>query len=34
MIANAGMTKHQPALNFDRPQLEQLFNLNVFGAYF
>jgi NAD(P)-dependent dehydrogenase (short-subunit alcohol dehydrogenase family) len=34
MIANAGMTKHQPALNFDRPQLDQLFNLNVFGAYF
>jgi NAD(P)-dependent dehydrogenase (short-subunit alcohol dehydrogenase family) len=34
MIANAGMTKHQPALNFDRPQLDKLFNLNVFGAYF
>ncbi|KAH7119682.1 hypothetical protein B0J11DRAFT_66255 [Dendryphion nanum] len=34
MIANAGMTKHQPAVNFDRPQLEQLFNLNVYGAYF
>jgi NAD(P)-dependent dehydrogenase (short-subunit alcohol dehydrogenase family) len=34
MIANAGMTKHQPAINFDRPQLEQLFNLNVYGAYF
>ncbi|KAF3906843.1 hypothetical protein ABW21_db0202195 [Orbilia brochopaga] len=34
MIANAGMTKHQPALDFDRPELEKLFNLNVFGAYF
>ncbi|KAL0933914.1 short-chain dehydrogenase [Colletotrichum truncatum] len=34
LVANAGMTKHQPALNFDRAQLEQLFNLNVFGAYF
>jgi NAD(P)-dependent dehydrogenase (short-subunit alcohol dehydrogenase family) len=34
MIANAGMTKHQPALNFDQPQLEQMFNLNVFGAYY
>jgi NAD(P)-dependent dehydrogenase (short-subunit alcohol dehydrogenase family) len=34
IIANAGMTKHQPALDFDRPQLEQLFNLNVYGAYF
>lgn len=29
LVANAGMTKHQPALDFDRPQLEQLFNLNV-----
>ena len=34
LVANAGMTKHQPALQFDRPQLEKLFNLNVFGAYF
>lgn len=34
MVANAGATKHQPALNFDRAQLEQLFNLNVYGAYF
>ncbi|TKW49051.1 NADP-dependent mannitol dehydrogenase [Colletotrichum tanaceti] len=34
LVANAGMTKHQPALAFDRAQLEQLFNLNVFGAYF
>jgi NAD(P)-dependent dehydrogenase (short-subunit alcohol dehydrogenase family) len=34
MIANAGMTKHQPALDFDQPQLEQMFNLNVFGAYY
>ncbi|KAJ9613375.1 hypothetical protein H2200_003317 [Cladophialophora chaetospira] len=34
LVANAGMTKHQPALNFDRPQLEKLFNLNVYGAYF
>lgn len=29
LVANAGMTKHQPALKFDRPELEQLFNLNV-----
>ena len=28
-VANAGMTKHQPALQFDREQLEQIFNLNV-----
>ncbi|KAF6803371.1 putative short-chain dehydrogenase [Colletotrichum sojae] len=34
LVANAGMTKHQPALDFSRAQLEQLFNLNVFGAYF
>ncbi|OGM46874.1 short-chain dehydrogenase [Aspergillus bombycis] len=33
-IANAGMTKHQPAFDFSRAQLDQLFNLNVFGAYF
>jgi NAD(P)-dependent dehydrogenase (short-subunit alcohol dehydrogenase family) len=34
MVANAGMTKHQPALDFSRAQLDQLFNLNVYGAYF
>jgi NAD(P)-dependent dehydrogenase (short-subunit alcohol dehydrogenase family) len=34
LVANAGMTKHQPAVDFDRQQLEDLFNLNVFGAYF
>ncbi|KAJ9654614.1 hypothetical protein H2198_006360 [Neophaeococcomyces mojaviensis] len=33
MVANAGMTKHQPALDFSTDQLESLFNLNVFGAY-
>lgn len=33
MVANAGMTKHQPALDFSQAQLDQLFNLNVFGAY-
>lgn len=33
-VANAGMTKHQPALDFSRAQIDQLFNLNVFGAYF
>ena len=33
LVANAGMTKHQPALDFSRQQLDQLFNLNVFGAY-
>ncbi|RSL51515.1 hypothetical protein CEP54_011388 [Fusarium duplospermum] len=34
LVANAGMTKLQPALDFDRAQLDELFNLNVFGAYF
>lgn len=34
LVANAGMTKHQPALDFSRAQVEQLFSLNVFGAYF
>ena len=29
MIANAGMTKHQPALEFSMAQVEQLFKLNV-----
>ena len=33
MICNAGMTKHQPALDFSMQQMEQLFKLNVFGAY-
>lgn len=34
MVANAGMTKHQPALDFSRAQLDDLFHLNVYGAYF
>ncbi|EMD01016.1 hypothetical protein BAUCODRAFT_29396 [Baudoinia panamericana UAMH 10762] len=33
MIANAGMTKHQPALDFTMAQVKQLFELNVFGAW-
>ncbi|KAI5370440.1 Putative short-chain dehydrogenase/reductase SDR, NAD(P)-binding domain superfamily [Septoria linicola] len=33
MIANAGMTKHQPALDFTLAQVKQLFELNVFGAW-
>ena len=33
MICNAGMTKHQPALKFSMEQVENLFRLNVFGAY-
>ncbi|KAK3076010.1 hypothetical protein LTR53_000187 [Teratosphaeriaceae sp. CCFEE 6253] len=33
MVCNAGMTKHQPALDFTMAQVEQLFRLNVFGAF-
>ena len=33
MICNAGMTKHQPALEFSMAEVEKLFKLNVFGAY-
>ena len=29
MVANAGMAKHQPALQFTREEIEKLFNLNV-----
>ncbi|KAL9002438.1 MAG: hypothetical protein Q9188_004626 [Gyalolechia gomerana] len=32
-VANAGMTKHQPALDFSEEQLHQIFELNVFGTY-
>jgi NAD(P)-dependent dehydrogenase (short-subunit alcohol dehydrogenase family) len=28
-VANAGMTKHQPALKFSRKEVEKLFKLNV-----
>lgn len=34
LVANAGMTKHQPALNFDRAELDKLFNLNVSKLHF
>ncbi|KAH8682135.1 hypothetical protein BX600DRAFT_447827 [Xylariales sp. PMI_506] len=33
MIANAGATKHQPALDFTMDQFEKLFKLNVRGAW-
>ncbi|KAL8698487.1 MAG: hypothetical protein Q9201_006542 [Fulgogasparrea decipioides] len=33
-VANAGMTKHQPALDFNEEQLHQIFELNVFGTYY
>lgn len=33
MVCNAGMTKHQPALDFTMEQVEQIFRLNVFGTW-
>ncbi|KAL4949637.1 hypothetical protein BDW69DRAFT_188120 [Aspergillus filifer] len=33
LIANAGATKHQPALDFSLDQVKRLFELNVFGAW-
>jgi len=33
MVANAGMTRHQPALDFTREQVEEIYRLNVFGAF-
>ena len=33
LTLDAGMTKHQPALDFTMEQVEQLFRLNVFGAW-
>ncbi|KAL4868727.1 hypothetical protein BDV12DRAFT_169292 [Aspergillus spectabilis] len=33
LIANAGATKHQPALDFSLDQVKKLFELNVFGAW-
>ncbi|KAL8677489.1 MAG: hypothetical protein Q9186_006088 [Xanthomendoza sp. 1 TL-2023] len=32
-VANAGMTKHQPAIDFSEEQLTKMFQLNVFGTY-
>ncbi|KAL8999117.1 MAG: hypothetical protein Q9169_002005 [Polycauliona sp. 2 TL-2023] len=31
LVANAGMTKHQPALDFSEEQLQQIFELNRHG---
>ncbi|KAM3489206.1 hypothetical protein MY3957_007520 [Beauveria namnaoensis] len=33
MIANAGATKHQPALDFTMDQIKRLFELNVYGSW-
>ncbi|KAM3432669.1 hypothetical protein MY4824_006406 [Beauveria thailandica] len=33
MIADAGATKHQPALDFPMDQVKRLFELNVYGSW-
>ncbi len=33
MVANAGATKHQPALDFTMDQVKRLFELNVYGSW-
>ncbi|OAA53522.1 NAD(P)-binding domain protein [Cordyceps fumosorosea ARSEF 2679] len=33
MVANAGATKHQPALDFTAEQVRRLFELNVYGSW-
>lgn len=33
MVANAGATKHQPALEFSLDQVKRLFELNVYGSW-
>jgi NAD(P)-dependent dehydrogenase (short-subunit alcohol dehydrogenase family) len=33
MVANAGATKHQPALDFSLDQVKRLFELNVYGSW-
>ncbi|KAF2762758.1 NAD(P)-binding protein [Pseudovirgaria hyperparasitica] len=33
VVANAGMTRHQPAFEFTEEQIREMFDLNVFGAF-
>ncbi|GAB7365420.1 hypothetical protein MBLNU230_g6498t1 [Neophaeotheca triangularis] len=34
MVVNAGRTKHKPALDFTTEEIEQLWNINLFGAFY
>jgi NAD(P)-dependent dehydrogenase (short-subunit alcohol dehydrogenase family) len=34
MVCNAGRTKHKPALDFTTEEIEQLFAINLFGAFY
>ena len=34
LVANAGFTHHKPALTFTKAEVQNIFDVNVFGAYF
>ncbi|KAL1955182.1 hypothetical protein VTO42DRAFT_8947 [Malbranchea cinnamomea] len=34
MVCNAGRTKHKPALDFTTEEIEQLWSVNLFGAFY
>ncbi|OCL05625.1 NAD(P)-binding protein [Glonium stellatum] len=34
MVANAGRTKHKPALDFTTEEIEQLWSINLFGSFY
>lgn len=34
MVVNAGRTNHKAALDFTQEEIEQLFNINLFGAFY
>lgn len=34
MVVNAGRTKHKPALDFTSEEINQLFSINLFGAFY
>ncbi|RJE19568.1 KR domain protein [Aspergillus sclerotialis] len=34
MVCNAGRTKHKPALDFTTEEIEQLWNVNLFGSFY
>ena len=34
VVANAGRTHHKAALDFSKEEIENLFNVNLFGSFF
>ncbi|RMY82769.1 hypothetical protein D0861_07741 [Hortaea werneckii] len=34
MVVNAGRTKHKPALDFTTEEIEQLWNINLYGSFY